>query len=449
MTFSTDQQTLNDLNITGKPGQNSVYQLFNHTYTRGGANLLEQMFRSPLLELETINKRSSTFQFFSTVNLKFPFKTEHLDGAELYLSITDERTMLNAEESGLANKFSQLFHQDGDYKIIYNGVLALLGLFHNLKDLASKLDAGASKKPYQQRLQEMKDLFADPELNVLPDLRQSGKLAHAEVAVYDKLLRFKSRQKFKAMMAWIYEIDVCISVAEVAAKHQFVFPVALPKGGQIVQINGFYHPLLKAAVGNDISITSEQNVIFLTGANMAGKSTLMKSLGIAMYLAHMGFPVAAQAMRFSVCDGIYSTINLPDDLNSGNSHFYAEVLRVKQMAKELQQGKHLFIIFDELFRGTNVKDACEGTILITEAFAKKRNCLFLVSSHIIEAGEALQTRCTNISYLYLPTIMEGNTPVYTYILKPGLTADRHGMLIINNEEILEIIRSRPKKNKKS
>ncbi len=76
-------------------------------------------------------------------------------------------------------------------------------------------------------------------------------------------------------------------------------------------------------------------------------------------------------MEFSVLDGIYTTINLPDNLGIGASHFYAEVLRVKKVAAELQANKSLFIIFDEMFRGTNVKDAHEATVEITIAFAAK------------------------------------------------------------------------------
>ncbi len=112
------------------------------------------------------------------------------------------------------------------------------------------------------------------------------------------------------------------------------------------------------------------------------------------------------------------------------------------MAQELSASKNLFIIFDELFRGTNVKDACEATIAITQAFAQKQNCMFVVSTHIIEAGEVLKKRCRNIHFTYLPTIMKENKPVYTYTLAEGITADRHGMVIINNEGILDIINNR-------
>jgi DNA mismatch repair ATPase MutS len=171
---------------------------------------------------------------------------------------------------------------------------------------------------------------------------------------------------------------------------------------------------------------------------MAGKSTFLRSLSTALYLAHMGFPVAAKRMSFSVLDGIYTTVNLPDNLGIGASHFYAEVLRVKKMATELRTGMSFFILFDELFRGTNVKDAHEATVAVTRGFAGKRNSMFLISSHIVEAGEALR-QLDNIGFLYLPTRMNGHVPEYTYKLEQGVTDDRHGMVIIRNEGILDIL----------
>ena len=181
-------------------------------------------------------------------------------------------------------------------------------------------------------------------------------------------------------------------------------------------------------------------MIFLTGANMAGKSTFMKAFGINVYLAHMGFPVAAKEMQFSVLEGIYSSINVPDNLNMGYSHFYAEVLRVKKVAEEVSEEKNLVIIFDELFKGTNVKDAYDATLAVTAAFSEYRNCLFIISTHIIEAGQVLKKEQDNIQLLYLPTIMNGTVPAYTYKLQPGISSDRHGMMIIENEGILELLK---------
>lgn len=166
----------------------------------------------------------------------------------------------------------------------------------------------------------------------------------------------------------------------------------------------------------------------------------MKSFGIAVYMAHMGFPVAAKSMEFSVQDGMYTSINVPDNISLGYSHFYAEVLRVKKVAEEVSKSKRLVVIFDELFKGTNVKDAYDATLAVTKALSKRRLCSFMISTHIIEVGQELSKACDNVTFAYLPTIMNGHIPVYTYKLESGITSDKHGMLIINNERIVEIIR---------
>ena len=191
-------------------------------------------------------------------------------------------------------------------------------------------------------------------------------------------------------------------------------------------------------MGNSLVLAEKSNVLFLTGANMAGKSTLMKSVGINIYLAHIGFPVAAADMEFSVREGLYSSINVADNINLGYSHFYAEVVRVKQAALAAASGKRLLLMFDELFKGTNVKDAYDGTLAVTEGFAEYSECLFIVSTHIIEVGQALKGR-SNIKFAYMPTIMEGSRPRYTYKMQEGITEDRQGMMIIRNEGILEMI----------
>ena len=172
---------------------------------------------------------------------------------------------------------------------------------------------------------------------------------------------------------------------------------------------------------------------------MAGKSTLMKSFGIAVYMAHMGFPVSAKRMLFQVQQGMYTSINVSDNLSMGYSHFYAEVLRVKKVAIEVSRNKRLVVIFDELFKGTNVKDAYDATLLVADALAERQNCSLLISTHIIEVAEELKKKRDNINYEYLPTVMKGSVPTYTYKLEPGVTRDKHGMIILQNERVIETI----------
>lgn len=123
----------------------------------------------------------------------------------------------------------------------------------------------------------------------------------------------------------------------------------------------------------------------------------------------------------------------------GYSHYYAEVLRVKHVAEEVINGKNLIVVFDELFKGTNVKDAYDTTVAVTEAFSKHRNCTCIISTRIIEAGHTLREHLDNMHLVFVLTIMQGKVPTYPYRLEEGITDDRHGMVIINNERILEIL----------
>ena len=136
----------------------------------------------------------------------------------------------------------------------------------------------------------------------------------------------------------------------------------------------------------------------------------------------------------------FSSLNYVRGDNMGYSHYYAEVLRVKQVAEEVAKGKNLVVVFDELFKGTNVKDAYDATYAVTSALAKRHACSFMISTHIIEVGHELGKNCDNATFAYLPTVMNGSVPTYTYKLEPGITNDKHGMIIINNERIVELIR---------
>ncbi|SIN66621.1 MutS-related protein [Chitinophaga niabensis] len=432
MSLMTDKQTLNDLNIFGKGGGDTVYTIFNRTFTRGGSELLEEMFRNPLSDEHTINARSTIIRSFSEQEISFPYESEWFDAAEQYLENTDERTRLTETDNTLSRKFNHLIAADTEYKAIEKSVLSLIHILQSTRAFAATI----------RQLADVDELLRIEELQPLLQESTKQKFSFARIAEYDKVLRFRQRENIKKLLGHIYLADVYLSVARTARERKFTFPVALPRAAQTMVLEDFYHPSLTKPVVNSLSVSPQSNIIFLTGANMAGKSTFMKALGITMYLAQMGFPVPASKMEFAVRDGIYTTINLPDNLHIGASHFYAEVLRIKTIARELSRDKYLFVIFDELFRGTNVKDAYEATIAITSAIARRQNCMFIVSTHIIEAGDVLKEKCDNINFVYLPTLMDGNKPVYTHKLASGITSDRHGMVIIKNEGILDILTRR-------
>ena len=175
---------------------------------------------------------------------------------------------------------------------------------------------------------------------------------------------------------------------------------------------------------------------------MAGKSSLLKTLGITTYLAHVGFPVPASKCRISVLSGMYTTINLSDSLDLGYSHFYTEVDRIKFIANKLKDNANMLIIFDELFRGTNIKDAYDGSVAIISAFSKIKNCFFAISTHIIEVAEYMNnSKNEGIQFKQMKVIDKDNTFQYTYRVEDGISDKRLGMYIIEKEKIIDIINS--------
>jgi DNA mismatch repair ATPase MutS len=431
MSFITDKQTIDDLNIFSKSGSDSIYHIFNKTFTQGGAALLEELFRNPLADHQAINDRVAMLQYFLESKTAFPLQGNRFEEAERYLSNTDPRSRLSNQGFSMA-----------DFNAAAQSVTALMEILQGLKKFMQEIQTKVSGNPYRIEVDKALALLNAKELELLFTDHGKGKISSGKIVEYDNILRFQQRGLLEKILQHIYQLDVYISIAGVARERGYSFATALESNANRLELQGVYHPLLHKPVANSLTMTPDSNIVFLTGANMGGKSTFMKSLSIAMYLAHLGFPIAAESMEFSVCDGMYTTINLPDNLAMGASHFYAEVLRVKKVAVELGAGKNLFVVFDELFRGTNVKDAYEGTIAIMEAFASKPHSLFVISTHIMEAGAVLQKKCKNMIFRYLPTRMENGKPVYTYTLTEGITDDRHGMIIINNEGVIELIKDK-------
>ncbi|MDO6432351.1 DNA mismatch repair protein [Flavitalea sp. BT771] len=436
MSFVADKQTLEDLNLLGKYRPHSIFGIFNQVKTHGGGRLLESMFNIPLTDAEAINTRAGIFQYFHRRQLAFPFSAEQVGKVENYLGMGTGATRMTAAASVLKKKLMGSFIRDEQYQQLYEGLTATIVLLQTLRAFVDRLEEKDS--PYQARVLDLKALFSDGRLT---DALSSQTLSLLQVARYDHLLKQGFFNEMEMVLEIIYELDLYIAVSGVARARGFAYAMAFPKEHNIFRASALRHPALDKGVGNSLAFYSESNLVFLTGANMAGKSTFMKSFGIAVYLAHMGFPVAAATLEFSVRDGLYSSINVADNLAQGYSHFYAEVLRVKTVAEAVSSGKFLVVLFDELFKGTNVKDAYDATLAVTRSFSDYRNCCFVISTHIIEVGEALPRDA--IQFSYLPTVMEGHIPRYTYRLTEGITNDRHGMMIIENEKILDLLRESP------
>jgi DNA mismatch repair ATPase MutS len=171
---------------------------------------------------------------------------------------------------------------------------------------------------------------------------------------------------------------------------------------------------------------------------MAGKSTFIKSVGAAVFLAHLGMGVPCKSMELSLFDGLLSNINVVDNIVKGESYFYNEVQRIKNTIIKINDGRKWLILIDELFKGTNIQDAMKCSTTVIKGLIKIKNSLFILSTHLYEIGESLKTY-SNISFKYFETIVDDEQLRFSYQLKDGLSEDRLGYLILKKEKVIELL----------
>lgn len=204
----------------------------------------------------------------------------------------------------------------------------------------------------------------------------------------------------------------------------------------IIEATGMYHPFLaeEKAVGNDLELQSSEMMI-VTGANMAGKSTFLRTVGINYVMAMNGIPVCAKSFRIKNVS-LFSSMRTADNLASHISYFHAELLRLEQLVDFCKKQPHTLIILDEILKGTNSEDKLKGSIL----FLKKMLQLpvtGIVATHDLKLSDLEQEDAHFQNYCF--EIGLGKEISYSYKIKKGVARNLNATYLLN--EILEKIPS--------
>jgi DNA mismatch repair protein MutS len=438
MKFKTDEQTMLDLSIKSSTSDQSIAGLFK-PITRGGQLMLMHFIDHPPNDAVLLNKRLNLISYIDKKKLNINFDREELDFIEFYLN-QGNRFDSVSNVRALKNAVKNYIKPDNHFYIIERGVNLLLKLLNNLDGFFKLLQVDNMPEILNEFTDQLNIVLNAQNYQTIRLLKDRVKLSSIDLELCDFLFRSKGLGQIKKILEIVYQMDLYLAVAYTAAKYEFTYPLIVDDEKVILKFDGLFHPLLLQPIKNNIIFSNNANLCFVTGANMAGKSTFLKAVGIAVLLAHVGFPVPASSMTTSLFNGLFTTINLSDNVNAGHSHFYAEVLRIKQMACHIKEYKKVVIIFDELFRGTNVKDAYDASVQIIKSLAHINHCVFIVSTHIIEAGEQLNN-INNIFFKCLTTTFNGSEAVYDYILKDGITSERLGMKIIEDEGVFDMLNS--------
>ncbi len=190
------------------------------------------------------------------------------------------------------------------------------------------------------------------------------------------------------------------------------------------------HPLIhpKSRINNNISISGETQFVIITGANMAGKSTFLRTLGVNMILASAGAPVCAQSFEWSPIE-IFTSIRTKDSLLKNESYFFAELKQLKVLIDRLESGKKLFIILDEILKGTNSKDKQTGSKHLIEQLIRL-NASGIIATHDLALGQLKDTYPENINNMRFEIEFKNDELVFDYKLKEGISQNMNATFLM-------------------
>ncbi|SOD14637.1 MutS-related protein [Pedobacter xixiisoli] len=439
MSFEIDAHTYNDLNIfQNHKSDFSVYDLFKNCKTIYGRQKVQEMMRKPSNDFQFLNERKNAIAYLRKQHIKLDIEDSQIDLILHYLKHGKGKLRGNLVDA-LVVYLKNKFNETQDYYVVKIGLGNLLLLLNSSYLLSISLETLETPTRLKELGIAIKKLIAQLPIDKSYYISKKTKLNFLDLSKIDAVIRVsKSLKLLYELFDVLYEIDALQTIADTVVQRELTLPEYLNNTtNPNIIIEGLYHPAISSAVKNNLTINHQNHLTFLSGSNMAGKSSLLKSIGIAIYLAHIGFPVPALRMQTTIFNGLITTINIADNVQNGLSHYLSEVMRVKYLLNLLIEKQKIFVILDELFKGTNSKDASEATGLVVDGFSKIKNSAFIISSHITELTERFKNQ--NISLMHMEHLMESDKPIFTYQLKKGVTKDGIGMYFIHNENIPKLL----------
>jgi DNA mismatch repair protein MutS len=431
-----DPTTFEDLSIFGREGDFSIFHKLNFTTTIGGKEALQRIFQHPLQDRASIISVQEVVGYIAARQKEW---TEEITNGTIIMIGEYRRSQLSVSSG--KNLLELLLYKtikSGDLAFIQYSLVHISDLFKGLNQLIGTFRTEGCPSRLLSLLTETGRLIAGDICGEIAATDYNGSVALTRVLRHDYFIRYIFRHKLEELIESYYRLDAWHSMAIAMERYELVFPVFIEEKDSFFKAGKLYHILLPEAVGNDITMGPGANFMFLTGANMSGKSTFIKAIGIAAFLAHLGMGVPAKFMELTIMDGILSNIQVQDNIMLGESYFYNEVQRIKNTIVKISGHKRWLILVDELFKGTNIEDARSCSIAVIKGLSKVRESIFVLSTHLYEIAEDLK-ELPNLRFWYLESTMKDGVFRFNYRLQEGISNDRLGYLILKREKILEML----------
>ncbi|MFS8617438.1 MAG: hypothetical protein FWJ85_11490 [Solitalea sp.] len=475
-----------DLDIFGK---NSVFQLVNRTATRSGEALLARTLTTPPADPGLIQERQRAIaELASRIDFRQHFLAKGLEGVK---ETSGETRQLLHWLEGPAIPFNTLLMRLARILLpagaLFLLMLALVGLVpHSAWVLAVLLNLGITGlflKPINRihavlsqkhmLLEKFSLLLWDIEQEefeneTLRALRRKGTEASRAIGrltgilgFFDQRLnfmvgaalngfllsdlqcvaaldrwRFRYRDQMPGWLDSIFRFEELNSFATYAYNHPgFCYPEFREK--PLVASEQMGHPLMAGphCVPNDFLPRTEEKVVILTGANMSGKSTFLRCLGVNLVLAYAGAPVYARKFSCSPA-AIWSSMRVTDSLSDNTSYFHAELKRLSRIMERLRAGQKLVILLDEILKGTNSTDKLHGSTGLVAEFLR-HDCLCIIATHDLELGKLEEKHPVEVSNYCFESTLEENELRFDYRLRKGIARNKNATFLMRRTGLIK------------
>lgn len=253
-----------------------------------------------------------------------------------------------------------------------------------------------------------------------------------------RIERWKVRygQHISEWLETVGELDALCSLGTFAYNHpQYTYPELTEKPFCFLATQ-MGHPLMPASqcVKNDATIPSRPFFLIITGANMAGKSTYLRTIGVNYLLACIGTPVCCERLRLHP-NQLITSLRTSDSLSDNESYFFAELKRLKRIIDLLNQGQQLFIILDEILKGTNSMDKQKGSFdLIRQFMQLKANGI--IATHDLLLGSLIKQFPEEIRNYCFEADIKENELTFSYKLREGVAQNMNACFLMKKMGII-------------
>ncbi len=477
----------NDIDIFGK---SSLYQYLNRTSTGYGSEILADWLLNPLLLVNNLKSRQETIkeiagkpewrQEFLAAGMNKILERTQIDGLVKWLndetsghlsfikrimiwlipsitiislvllisgilpySIFTFMFLFNLLIIAVNLKKSNAIHNEltGRYRFLSSMGRVLL-IFENEQFKSSELieirslienSAVSSLKKLSRIIQAF-----DSRMNLLIGFIVNGILLW-DLHCINKLNKWKihNRNDFPEWLVALGKIDAYVSLGNYAFNNPGYSYPEISEQGIVISAERLGHQLIdiEKRVCNDFILPSKGKICIITGANMAGKSTFLRTVAVNYIIAMTGAPVCAARMSF-VPMNLFTSMRTTDSLSSNESYFYAELRRLKLLKSRINNGENILFILDEILKGTNSEDKSTGSKLFLRKIIGLEGT-GLIATHDTSLGTLQDEYPDSVINKCIEIEIDGGTITFDYLLRDGITKKKNAVLLMKQMGILK------------